>query len=527
MAAESDELFKAGDFVRLEGMPDASGLEGFTGSLVKPVGKGRWVVAIDGKDKSSVVNSVNLRRLGKPKGAAGQQAEPPTKVYNIVGTWDDWEPHKMTWNAEKYCFEYKIVIGSDGVESFKFLVGGDWDACVFPSRSSATLHDGHEVSGPSDGGLEADWAIGQHQGDQSHEGASFLVRVFLEEDGAPKRVHWELLGSPVKSNDVAASKPATAKPKPFMGEGQEDEVRFESSRKPRGGGWSGRFERESKQDQEREEDTKSLPRGNGDAKQRRDDAGLAEKIVEEEKQARERLARRLAAVGQAVPAITDGVEVVDPEQMEKDEVQSKLYENRRRYLVMNGSKKEKDVVRQAALAGTKFREIPGIDDFVKIREKDAKERAQRRQEPGLDSQKQDGNNSSVPTGPSGPCVECGKPCGTKLEAGDYCCSSCWQTFAEILKEGWEGTAFCNGLQAAQRVRNLVNQQGYSSNDARRAVMDQFPEAFGRAKKKEPKEDTFKIPQRCSKCGQGVLEGINGRQEGGFIFCTYCDPEPRR
>jgi len=121
----------------------------------------------------------------------------PPRSYSIVGSWDDWEVHEMKWDPERWCYEHDVLLGRTGGESFKVLLEGDWERCVYPDRLDATPGDGHTVKGPDDGSSEewtfGEWTLGRHEAGAQLAGERYKVRFFLLEDGSPKSMSWERL----------------------------------------------------------------------------------------------------------------------------------------------------------------------------------------------------------------------------------------------------------------------------------------------------------------------------------------------
>jgi len=299
--APQEENLAIGDTVTVFDMPEDSGLNGFVGTLLKPVGRNRWSLKVEGDDKSKVVPTPNLKKV-KVKGtvAAGSPSSGSTAApgkYSIVGTWVDWEPQAMTWNSEVRCFEFKVVIGSDGSESFKILKNGDWDGCVYPNCKDATPHDDHELKGPDDGGLNEDWTIGVHANDKVTVGGRYKVKLHVSANGTPTRVDWENLSAKDTQAMTRVELPGSAQ------ERQGSPVNRAPGDQGANGGRAPRPQ-------------------------------TAEEIVEAERKARERLAERFAAAAEASPlAILDEdtnwvQEIADREKIDRME---KVEANKQRY----------------------------------------------------------------------------------------------------------------------------------------------------------------------------------------------------
>lgn len=181
MSPKEDRSFEVGDRVWLAGMPDIARLNGNKAKLIKSLGKDRWVVMVDGEVHSRMVTAQNL-----------QMIEPSLCKYSIAGTWDNWEPHEMTWDMQMGCFEYPVVLSGWGNESFIILCDNDWDKCVCPDQHDANPHVNHRINGPDDSRGDFEWTIGHHHNDQSFKGACYKVQMFVSTDGMPKKMFWEL-----------------------------------------------------------------------------------------------------------------------------------------------------------------------------------------------------------------------------------------------------------------------------------------------------------------------------------------------
>mmetsp|Transcript_83754 Transcript_83754/g.232117 ORF Transcript_83754/g.232117 Transcript_83754/m.232117 type:complete len:382 (+) Transcript_83754:177-1322(+) len=273
MTPQEDLDFAVGDIVSVEDPKNGSGLHGEVGTLKKDLDRGRWLLQVEGKGKPKLVSREMLRKKaikGSPSSSRAGHSAPAN--YSIVGTWDEWEPKEMEWNASSRCFETVVMISDDdGTESFKLLRNGSWDGCVYPDCRDASPYDAHTILGPDGGGFNEEWTIGSHEKDEAHKGERYRIRFFVKENGDPASVSWEPLRErkPVEpekvrtqeERGVAAQQPALAAQAGIQ--------------RPA----TGYHTQQSKPEED---------------------------IVEFERQARERLARRLAAAAEASPlAIED------------------------------------------------------------------------------------------------------------------------------------------------------------------------------------------------------------------------------
>eukprot|EP00413_Alexandrium_margalefii_P033347 CAMPEP_0204577572 /NCGR_PEP_ID=MMETSP0661-20131031/42420_1 /ASSEMBLY_ACC=CAM_ASM_000606 /TAXON_ID=109239 /ORGANISM="Alexandrium margalefi, Strain AMGDE01CS-322" /LENGTH=441 /DNA_ID=CAMNT_0051586419 /DNA_START=51 /DNA_END=1373 /DNA_ORIENTATION=+ len=185
----AETRFACGDTVLLKGVPDPE-FDGMEGTLVRKAGTTRWVVQVPGKDKSHIVHTGCLVKLAK---TTKQSQRGPAGGHSIAGTWDDWDVHPMIWDSQESGFVFDVKIGDDACESFRMMVEGDWDRCLFPDRRDAWPLDGHKICGPSADGLEECWTIGHHQEDTAQPGDVYRVRLLLTSDGEPLCVNWSRL----------------------------------------------------------------------------------------------------------------------------------------------------------------------------------------------------------------------------------------------------------------------------------------------------------------------------------------------
>merc|ERR550532_1535609 len=104
--------------------------------------------------------------------------EPASKDnYFIMGTWDDWEPRKMTWNGPSLC-EVDVVLRSEA-ESFKLQKNQDWNQNVYPDKTNATIYEEYELMGPDNGGMDTEWTIGRDSRDRAQPGARYKVQLLF------------------------------------------------------------------------------------------------------------------------------------------------------------------------------------------------------------------------------------------------------------------------------------------------------------------------------------------------------------
>mmetsp|Transcript_64680 Transcript_64680/g.192761 ORF Transcript_64680/g.192761 Transcript_64680/m.192761 type:complete len:502 (-) Transcript_64680:25-1530(-) len=497
-----DQDFKLGDRIVLVGIAGDPEINGSAGKLVKAIGKGRWAVMLDGKDKTTVVSTRNLER-------PAEGAAPPTP-YTIVGTWDEWEPHEMQWNSGLRCFEFTATLGSDAMESFKLLLDGDWDLCVYPDRAGAHLHDGHTICGPDDGGMDQEWTIGLHQADCASPGVSYTVRVFMAGETV-QSVKWASLQQ--ERDQQAPIKQIVPK---WQAQAVDDAPAPKGTRDSRRVSWQDQIQappaakkpppREESIDRVMEKVDKALEKADAyqqdypprESQRKAYDASqkqTAKDIESEEKEARERLARRLEMAAEAeVKMITDMEDEGMPGHLEQEKAKllGKVEENRRRYNAQYGPR-EARAKANAAPARTDADKGAPVSKPVKEDVNVIKEK----------------------------CMECNLLTDNVLDVGGFCCKTCWDGYQKAIKEGWDGCVLIEGKQAAQHAQRMVQLRGpaFTINMARLEVMAKYSSFFGKgAKKPAPYVATVR---RCAECGRAATEGIRG--QGDLWFCRACRP----
>lgn len=435
--APNDEVFAIGDMVEVKGMPDSSELNGVVGTLTKTIGKGRWALKVEGEERTKVVMEDNLIKYTPQAGSK------PTQKFDIVGTWDDWEPQPMVWNQETTCFEYNITLGHDGAESFKILLNGDWDSCVYPDRKDACPHQAHQVKGPDDGGLDEEWTVGMHEADKASTGDKFLIKFFVSHDGKPKRVTWEKIGG---TEEEASGRTGVSEKVPKKVEEEEatprrpakkfEEPAEEAKAPPPRPRWSAHMP-------EPEDDVPKSRGGLQWAGWR--DARGEEDVVAIEKAARERLAKRLedaAQIGMGMPMIRDGNEddafAVDA----AERMQITL------------ARDEEERTLQVEVNKERYRR--SIEEAVR-------ERA---------------SVTKAKTRTSGQCAECGQAT-THMYGQTFCCESCLEAWEMLRQEGWNGATLTGGVPAAQRAQQLCfeSKGAITTTQARMQVMREFAPSF--------------------------------------------------
>lgn len=178
---------QAGVRVRLKDMTQKPEMNGVPGTLVEQKGD-RWIVNLDGGPGVGKGRwMVNTRNL---VASYWQSAEPQTKYY-ITGSWNNWAPVEMTWDAHRRCLTFETKLSSKGTESFQILVEKDPNKCIYPDTKDANPHVAHKVKGPDFQGHGQHWTIGKHAQDKGKSDATYEVQLFLWEDESVRLVGWE------------------------------------------------------------------------------------------------------------------------------------------------------------------------------------------------------------------------------------------------------------------------------------------------------------------------------------------------
>lgn len=145
---------------------------------------------------------------GKKKsdaGAAARAGAPPMvtrkgpdmKIKNpsLVGTWDSWKCHPMTWEASTKSYGISVQLGINGWESFQILCNDDWEKCIHPDQADGSPHVAHLTRGPDEKGHGLNWTVGKAQQDKGAEGVCYKIKLFQSDSGTADRVEWERLGA--------------------------------------------------------------------------------------------------------------------------------------------------------------------------------------------------------------------------------------------------------------------------------------------------------------------------------------------
>jgi len=154
-----------------------------------------------GEERASAETATDLSEelglgLGEHEGEPSPSAQhEPSKAcpWSIVGTWNNWDAREMAWHAKSGCYRFKVKLGSNTWESFQILGNGEWRRCLHPDKTDGCPYSHYELCGPDDNGHGNNWTIGRHPIDKGDEGSRYMVRLFVDEDGDPKKVDWLVL----------------------------------------------------------------------------------------------------------------------------------------------------------------------------------------------------------------------------------------------------------------------------------------------------------------------------------------------
>mmetsp|Transcript_99522 Transcript_99522/g.276990 ORF Transcript_99522/g.276990 Transcript_99522/m.276990 type:complete len:431 (+) Transcript_99522:87-1379(+) len=416
MAPPENVLLTVGDTVQVI-WPENPDMHGIIGILKKEVSRDRWSLKVEGEDRTRLVKREHLDKF------APQASARPDEKYCITGTWDEWESNEMEWNQEANCFEYTVTIGTSGVESFRILVDGDWDKCIYPDCSNATMHEPHTVKGPDDPANDHDWTIGAHKADEAAVGATYRVRLVIAENGQPQKVSWEMLGggkSAARQSPKGLKAPAAAVAPAAK--------RVEATPGGMPPAWLPRDATEPE-----------LPKQLGGQNVSNWVTGLTgDDIVAIERAASERLAQRLEEAAQVnMLALRDEDDPGLPERLQ---------------ITLKREEEERSFQKVANLQRYK-RSVEESTEQVEMMAK---------------KEVEDG----------GPCAECGETT-THTVGGQYCCEACLQAWEELREDGWDGSLLCGGVPAGRRAQIVMLEAGGRLNtmEARRQVMRDYAPSF--------------------------------------------------
>lgn len=190
--------FAAGIRVQITHLSDHPQMNGLTGTLIEQKWDGHWIVDVDdgsGKKRRLrrrwLIHCRNLKGTVVPEMHAFSANTRPKIEYFVVGTWDDWKPHRMLWDSGRHCLHATVKITGSGFESFQIWVDRDCTRCVHPDTADAGAYVPWDLCGPDSNGHGKHWTLGREHG----TGARFEVRLFLWEDESPRAVEWERAGA--------------------------------------------------------------------------------------------------------------------------------------------------------------------------------------------------------------------------------------------------------------------------------------------------------------------------------------------
>jgi len=186
--------------VKLKDMKEKPQMNGACGTLVEQKGE-RWIVNLDGAPGVGkgkwMVNGRNLV-------AAQWNCSEPKIQYSIVGSWNNWSPVDLEWDADHQCWLHDVTVGDRGWESFQFIAERDPNKCVHPDQKDASPHMPHKMCGPDFEGHGQNWAVGKHPLDKGKKSATYQIRLTVWEDEAPRTCEWDPPGAGSDAPAVAA-----------------------------------------------------------------------------------------------------------------------------------------------------------------------------------------------------------------------------------------------------------------------------------------------------------------------------------
>lgn len=456
--------FNAGDHIIIKGLTDASAsLNGKFGTLKKPVGKDKWAVIVDGEERSKVICTKYLEHTSV--------TDNMDLRISIVGTWDDWEAHDMKWNAAEKRFECSIELIHEQ-ESFKFLVDEDWDFLICPDKPNASPYIEHIILAPDDESsaenAELEWTIGLHQEDKAQQGDTCEIYLYVDSDGTPQRVSWELYGDDSKQS----FSPPDRAPKPTSKEAEPD---VPTSKKP-------------------DPDVPTIKEAEPDVYPAKKSASHGRPWdVESSTKTAARGIQKEAEV-RPLPVVRrsqDADEESDPEVLpvvsgglRRHAGLFSIYqrEQEQKFRSLEDREEEQEMLRQEAAARERLEDrLREAAEKEKLAIMDAAEQdllIERREEQAQEMQKTKIKPTSDWTGFRGVCVECKKKVHIPLMTNGSC-KDCWSEYQQLLKDGWHAEILCDGVCAAELAIQF-RQQGIrtlTKNEARRKVLERYPLCF--------------------------------------------------
>jgi len=144
--------------------------------------------------RRQAVDAADLREIRwafVKSGRVDFEEEAKSHRYHYASSSTDFQSlSEMKLSEDGRSFSIEVVLDSSGIEKFQIFLNANALAAVRPSLDGATMHDGHTVEGPDNGGACRYWVMGPHPQDGLAPGSTAIVRLHIE-DGLPKRVSWE------------------------------------------------------------------------------------------------------------------------------------------------------------------------------------------------------------------------------------------------------------------------------------------------------------------------------------------------
>lgn len=179
-ATKNAWLFE-GRRVQIFGLERSPHMNNVKGTLIAEAEDGKWQVKLDGVDGDKLVRIQNLMTLtGKPltefagsSDSTTQEPARPLEQYCIAGTWDDWFPHDMEWDASQLCFLFEVDVRAQAETSFAICRG------LAGEKKWKTR-------------LQNNWVIAKER-----LRAQYQIRLFINAGGSVKKVDWMKMPSSV------------------------------------------------------------------------------------------------------------------------------------------------------------------------------------------------------------------------------------------------------------------------------------------------------------------------------------------
>lgn len=154
-------------------------------------------IRIEFQRETSTDTKVSWRVVGKAEMTPEEIKRQSKDSYAIVGTWDNWYAAYDMRPSGNQTFQFWIILGRGGKESFQIIQNNMWEYTLFPTVPDASPHVKHFLQGPARvpeaHGLN--WTIGAHEEEQGEAGDCYEVTLSLNMVGRPEKVLWKKINA--------------------------------------------------------------------------------------------------------------------------------------------------------------------------------------------------------------------------------------------------------------------------------------------------------------------------------------------